>query len=155
MRGRETSMCGCLSHIPYWGPGPQPRHLPWLGIELATLWFTGRHLIHWVTPAKANFVLFFRERVRVGERRGEKHRYVRETGIGCLLHAPNWGPGPQPGHVPWLGMELVTLWFTGQHSIHWATGNYTLRTWNTNSKEPMHPNVNSSIIYNSQVLEAT
>ena len=21
-RGRETSMCGCLSHAPYWGPGP-------------------------------------------------------------------------------------------------------------------------------------
>ena len=41
-RGRETSMCGCLSHAPYWGPGPQPRHVPWLGIEPATLWFTGR-----------------------------------------------------------------------------------------------------------------
>ena len=28
-KGRETSMCGCLSHTPYWGPGPQvpqPRH---------------------------------------------------------------------------------------------------------------------------------
>ena len=24
--GRETSMCVCLSCIPYWGPGPQPRH---------------------------------------------------------------------------------------------------------------------------------
>ena len=27
-RGRETSMCGCLSHAPYWGPDPQPRHVP-------------------------------------------------------------------------------------------------------------------------------
>ena len=27
-RGRETSMCGCLSHASYWGPGPQPRHVP-------------------------------------------------------------------------------------------------------------------------------
>ena len=27
-RGRETSMCGCLSYTPYWGPGPQPRHVP-------------------------------------------------------------------------------------------------------------------------------
>ena len=26
--GRETSMCGCLSHAPYWGPDPQPRHVP-------------------------------------------------------------------------------------------------------------------------------
>ena len=27
--------------------------------------------------------------------------------------------------------------------------------WNTNPKEPMHLNVHSSTIYNSQVLEAT
>ena len=39
-RGRETSMCGCLSHVPHWGPGWQPRHLPWLGIEPVALWFT-------------------------------------------------------------------------------------------------------------------
>ena len=26
-----------------WGPGPQPRHVRSLGIELATLWFTGWH----------------------------------------------------------------------------------------------------------------
>ena len=41
-RGRETSMCGCLSCTPYWGPGPQPRHVPWLGIKPATLWFAAR-----------------------------------------------------------------------------------------------------------------
>ena len=40
-RGRETSMCGCLSCAPHWGPGPQPRHVPWLGIEPVTLWFAG------------------------------------------------------------------------------------------------------------------
>ena len=34
-------MCGCLLCAPYWGPGPQPRQVPWLGIELATLSFTG------------------------------------------------------------------------------------------------------------------
>ena len=27
-RGRETSVCGCLSCTPYWGPGWQPRHVP-------------------------------------------------------------------------------------------------------------------------------
>ena len=32
-------MCGYLSCVPHWGPGPQPGHVPWLGIELATLWF--------------------------------------------------------------------------------------------------------------------
>ena len=30
-------------------------------------------------------------------------------------------PGLQPRHVPQLGIEPVTLCFTGQHSIHWAT----------------------------------
>ena len=39
--GRETSVCCCLSCAPYWGPGLQPRRVPWLGIEPATLWFTG------------------------------------------------------------------------------------------------------------------
>ena len=28
------------------GPGPQPRHVPGLRIEPATLWFTGWHSIH-------------------------------------------------------------------------------------------------------------
>ena len=36
----EISVYGCLSSILFWGPGPQPRHVPWLGIELVTLWFT-------------------------------------------------------------------------------------------------------------------
>ena len=45
-RERETSMCGCLSLTPYWGPGPQTRHVPRLGIEPATLWFTGPCSIH-------------------------------------------------------------------------------------------------------------
>ena len=55
-RERETSMCGCLPHTPYWGPGPQPRHVPWLGIELETLWLAGQHSIHWATPARANIL---------------------------------------------------------------------------------------------------
>ena len=41
------------SHAPYWGPGPQPRHVPWWGFKLVTLWFAGWHLIHWATPARA------------------------------------------------------------------------------------------------------
>ena len=46
-------MCGCLSHAPYWGPGPQPRHVPWLEIELVTLWCADGHSIHWATAARA------------------------------------------------------------------------------------------------------
>ena len=45
-RRRERSVCGCLSHAPYWGPGPQPRYVPWLGIEPGTLWFAGWHPVH-------------------------------------------------------------------------------------------------------------
>ena len=45
MRGRETSMCDCLLHAPYWGPGLKPKHVPWLGIKLMTLWFSGWHSI--------------------------------------------------------------------------------------------------------------
>ena len=45
-------MCGCLLHTTKWGPGLQPRHVPWLGIKLATFWFAGLHSIHWPTPAR-------------------------------------------------------------------------------------------------------
>ena len=58
-RKKETSTCGCLSCTPYRGPGQEPRHVPWLGIKPATLWFTGQCSIHWATPARAvsNFVI--------------------------------------------------------------------------------------------------
>ena len=67
-------------------------------------------------------ILFiFRDKGRKGKREGEKHWCVRDTLIGCLLHISNWGPGPQPRHVPWLGVKPVTFPFAGWHSIHWAT----------------------------------
>ena len=60
------------------------------------------------------FVIYFYK--KEGRKRG------KETSMcGCLLHAPHWGPGPKPRPVPWLGIKPVTLWFTGQCSIHWAT----------------------------------
>ena len=52
-------MCGGLSSAPYWGPGPQPRHVPWLGIELATFWFTGLRSVHCTTPARPPTVLTY------------------------------------------------------------------------------------------------
>ena len=62
------------------------------------------------------YLFIFRERGREGEREGEKHLCV------VASYTPHtWGPGPQPRHVPWLGIKPTTLWFTGQHSIHWAT----------------------------------
>ena len=64
-RGRETSMCGRLSTHPYWGTGLQCRRVPSLGIEPATLSFTGPRSIHWATPARVAFLflvtkIFFR-----------------------------------------------------------------------------------------------
>ena len=52
-KGRETQMCGCLSHAPYWGPDLQSRHVLLMGIEPVILWFTGRH---WA-PARSGIPL--------------------------------------------------------------------------------------------------
>ena len=56
-RGGETLVCSCLSHAPYWGPGPQPRHVPWLRIQSATHCFAVWRSIHWATPARVTFTL--------------------------------------------------------------------------------------------------
>ena len=53
------------------------------------------------------------------EGRGKERE--RNVNVWLPVVCPNWGPGPQPRHVPWLGIEPVTLWFTGWCSIHWAT----------------------------------
>ena len=80
------------------------------------------------------YLFIFRERGREGEREGEKHQCV------VPLARPLLGAGRsglQPGHVPWLGIKPVTLWFTGQHSIHWATParhDEILRKWKVDSK---------------------
>ena len=34
---------------------PQPRRVPWLGIEQVTFGFTGQHTVHWATLARAIF----------------------------------------------------------------------------------------------------
>ena len=49
---RET-LIGCLSYAPSQGPGPQSRHVPWLGIELAIFRFAGQCPTHWATPVRA------------------------------------------------------------------------------------------------------
>ena len=73
-RVRETSMCGCLSHAPYWGPGLQPRPVLYTGNLRATLCFTGRHSIHLATPVRAIILDFDRisrhsENVKVTNKR--------------------------------------------------------------------------------------
>ena len=69
------------------------------------------------------YVVFFKGFIYLFLERGERRRKGRERKslCGCLSHAPHWGPGSQPRHVPWLGVKMVTLCFAGQRSIHWAT----------------------------------
>ena len=56
-RGRETSMCGCLSRTLPQGTWPATQACALMGIKQATLWFAGWHSNHWATPARANFLI--------------------------------------------------------------------------------------------------
>ena len=71
--------------------------------------------------SKRFYLFTFREGGKEGEGEGDKHQSVRDTSIGCLSHDSNWGPGPKPWHMPWLGLEPGTFRFEIQHSMHWAT----------------------------------
>ena len=51
-------MCGCLLRVPYQWPGPQPRHVLWLEIKPAALWFSGRHSTYWATPVRTEIINF-------------------------------------------------------------------------------------------------
>ena len=44
--------------LPTWRPGPQPRHVSWVGIEPPTFQPIGQHSVHWVTPARAIYYIF-------------------------------------------------------------------------------------------------
>ena len=44
---------------PAWGPNPQPRHVPWLGIQPETFRHVGQRPINWATPVRAVNVFFF------------------------------------------------------------------------------------------------
>ena len=77
---------------------------------------TGQNKIcmKYIVFKKYIFYLFiFREKGRQGERGGVKHQCVVAP---CAT--PHLGPGLQPRHVPCLGIELATPWFTGPCPIH-------------------------------------
>ena len=113
------------------GPAPIPVPLPppeetlasgegifpdfWVGVHIYL--HTCRNV--WLSILFLDCIYLFLEREEEGEK-GEKHQCERETLIGCLLLAHNWGPGPQLRHVSWLGNKRVTVRFTGRHSSHWA-----------------------------------
>ena len=115
VREKHGSAASCLCQWSNW----QPRHMPWLGIEPTTFWYMGQchsQLTH--LAKKRSFFFFFKtlfiyflEKGRESEREGEKHQCVVASHM-----PPYWGPGPQTRNVPWLGIKLATLWFTGRHS---------------------------------------
>ena len=92
-RERETSMCGCLSHVPYWGLGLKPRHVPWLGIQPVTLWFTGQCSIHWATLSRA-IIVFHSDCINL-------HSYEQYTKVPLFL---------QPcSHLPFVFLQVAIL----------------------------------------------
>ena len=100
------------------------------GVRWTQIWDNGRKLhpppLSWKPKvAKVyllfNFFLISFQREREGERQEEKHPCVREMLIGCLSHAPNWGPGLKSRHVSWPGIQPASFLFAGPRSIHWAT----------------------------------
>ena len=129
-REGERSMCGCLSHAPYWGSGLQHRHVPWLGLNRSP--FGAQVGIESTEPYLSwpnvftiyifkDFIYLLLERRETREKERERNIDVWEiTSIGCFSHPPNWGPGPKPRHVPWLRIEPATFWFAGRHSEHWT-----------------------------------
>ena len=102
---KETSM-GCLWHAPNQGPGLQPRHAPWPGIELAIFRFARR------CPTSILFY-FFKDYIYLFLE-GKEGREMSMCGyVSCTRYCR---PGPQPRHVPWLVIKPAILWFTGQWS---------------------------------------
>ena len=59
-----------------------------------------------------HFIYLFLERGRKGEREGVKHQCV------VASSTPPTGCSLQPRHVPCLGIEPATPWFSGPHSVH-------------------------------------
>ena len=71
--------------------------------------------IMWVFKKRWFVYLFIsRERGKEGER-------GTETSISCLSHILNWGPGPQPSHVLWPGIEPAIFQSAGWCSNRWGT----------------------------------
>ena len=73
---------------------------------------------------KKVFTYLFLERGQGREKEREKYRCARDVSISYLSHAPNWGPGVQPRHVPWLEIEPVTFWFSGRQASTQSTEPY-------------------------------
>ena len=107
-------MCGCLSCAPCWGPGPQPRYMPWN--STSDLWFAGRHSIHRATPARAQLNYFF------SQDEGNYKLYVSQNVHGSpgwvaqLVGASSYTP-EVCGFDPW-SRHIPRLWVQSPVKVH-------------------------------------
>ena len=94
-RGRETSMCGCLSCTPHWGPGSQPKHVP----QLATLWFTAGSQSTELHQPRLTCEIF-KKNLFSDKRERERdvnllfHLFMHSLVASCMC--PDQGSNPQP-----------------------------------------------------------
>ena len=129
--GRERSMCACLLCAPYWGPGLQHRHVPWL--ELNWWPFGSQACALSTEPHQPGldhlffkdviYYLFFRERGRE-EKDRERNIEVREIHqLVASCTCPYQGTTRNPGLCPNQKSNWwpFSLWDNGQPSgPHWS-----------------------------------
>ena len=66
---------GCFSHTRNRAPSPQPRHVPWPGIEPATFLFVARHPAHWAKAFGAEWGVLENSRFSLSLSRSSKTVY--------------------------------------------------------------------------------
>ena len=71
--------------------------------------YSGKKLIQWCQRITTHFLkilfIYFQREGKGVRKRG------KEIWAGCLLQAPNWGPGQQPKYVPWRGITFFVELF--------------------------------------------
>ena len=65
------------------------------------------------------YLFILREKGREKEQERNTDMQKKYWSIACCT-PPDQGPGPQPRHLPWQGIETVTFWFAGWYPTHWA-----------------------------------
>ena len=108
----------CVSFLGWYFTQPCYSHRTFLsGWEILSIYLSIYHLSFF-----KDFIYLFLEREEGRENERERNIHVREKyWLVAFCRYPSWGPNPQPGHMPWLGIEPVTVHFAGRHPTNAAT----------------------------------